>query len=49
MTAKAESKYHTLLQLAAGKRRREATAALNNTYTASVAAVDKTTPTANQA
>jgi hypothetical protein len=49
MTAKADNKYQTLLQVAAGKRRREATAALNNTYTASVAAVDNTTPTANQA
>jgi hypothetical protein len=49
MTAKADNRYQTLLQVAAGTRRREATAALNITYTASVAAVDNTTPRANQA
>jgi hypothetical protein len=49
MTANADNKYQTLLQVAAGTRRREVTAAVNSTYTASVAAVDKTTPTANQA
>ena len=48
MTAKADSKYHTPLQVAAGMRRRDETAALNMTYTASVAAVDATTPRANQ-
>ena len=48
MTANAESKYQTLLQVAAGKRLRDDTAALNITYTASVAAVDATTPSANQ-
>ena len=48
MTAKAESRYHTLLQVAAGSRRRADTAAVNMTYTASVAAVDATTPSASQ-
>jgi hypothetical protein len=48
MTANADSRYHTLLHVAAGKRRRDATAALNITYTASVAAVDATTPRASQ-
>jgi hypothetical protein len=36
-----------LLQVAAGTRRRDDTAALNITYTASVAAVDAITPRAN--
>jgi hypothetical protein len=31
MTAKADNKYHTLLHVAAGTRRRDATAALNMT------------------
>jgi hypothetical protein len=47
MTAKAESRYHTLLQVAAGKRLRDDTAALNKTYTASVTAVETETPSAN--
>jgi hypothetical protein len=37
-----------LLHVAAETRRRDDTAALNITYTASVAAVDNTTPKANQ-
>ena len=48
MTANADSRYHTLLHVAAGTRRRDATAALNITYTASVAAVDAATPIASQ-
>jgi hypothetical protein len=48
MTANAESKYQMLLQVAAGTRRRAETAALNITYTASVAAVESNTPKANQ-
>jgi hypothetical protein len=48
MTANAESRYHTLLQLAAGTRRLDDTDALNMTYTASVAAVDTKTPRASQ-
>ena len=43
MTAKAESRYQTLLQVAAGTRFFADTAALKKTYTASVAAVDRKT------
>lgn len=39
--------YQILLQVAAGTRRPDETAALNITYTASVAAVDAMTPSAN--
>jgi hypothetical protein len=48
MTAKADKRYHTLLQLAAGRRFFADMAALNITYTASVAAVDRNTPSDNQ-
>src|ERR1700727_12945 len=47
MTANADSRYQTLLQVAAGNRFREDTAALNMTYTASVTAVEMDTPSAN--
>lgn len=40
--------YQMLLHVAAGTLRREATAAVNITYTASVAAVDTSTPSASQ-
>ncbi len=40
MTANADNRYQMLLQLAADTRRRDDTAALNITYTASVAAVE---------
>src|SRR5689334_16111988 len=45
MTANDDSRYQTLLQVAAGTRRRATTADVNITYTASVAAVARTTPT----
>jgi hypothetical protein len=48
MTANADNRYHTLLHVAAGTRLREETAALNMTYTASVAAVDAATPRASK-
>jgi hypothetical protein len=48
MTAKADSRYHTLLHVAAGTRLRDDNAALNMTYTASVAAVDAATPRASK-
>src|SRR5690348_3486979 len=48
MTAKAESRYQRLLQVAADMRWRDATAAANFTYTASVAAVETITPRASQ-
>jgi hypothetical protein len=48
MTAKADKRYQTLLQVAAGTRLRDETAALNRTYTASVTAVETETPSANQ-
>ena len=48
ITAKADSKYHTLLHVAAGTRLRAETAALKSTYTASVAAVDRNTPRASR-
>src|SRR5580693_8380689 len=47
MTANAESRYQMLLHVAAPIRRRPDTAALNSTYTASVAMVDSTTPSAS--
>jgi hypothetical protein len=47
MTANADSRYQMLLQVAAGSRLREDTAALNMTYTASVTAVEIDTPSAN--
>jgi hypothetical protein len=49
MTAKAESRYQTLLHVAAGTLRRADTAELNITYTASVAAVEINTPQASHA
>src|SRR5229473_1604940 len=46
MTANADSRYQMLLHVAAWSRRRCATAALKSTYTASVSAVEASTPTA---
>src|ERR1700722_10094771 len=46
MTANADSRYHSALHEAARAGRRAITAALNITYTASVAAVDAMTPAA---
>src|ERR1700730_15983373 len=46
MTANADNKYQMALQFAARKRRLPVTAALKNTYAASVAAVEASTPTA---
>jgi hypothetical protein len=48
MTANADKRYHTLLHVAAERRFFADTDALNITYTASVAAVDRNTPSDNQ-
>src|ERR1700687_4613213 len=46
MTANADSRYQMLLHVAAWSRRRCATGAVKSTYTASVSAVEASTPTA---
>src|SRR6185437_16088935 len=48
MTANADSRYQMLLHVAAPIRRRSATAELKSTYTASVSAVEASTPAATR-